>query len=279
MRFKAKLSDHQRLYRVVHALEKVTKVCSIVIAPTTISFFVVGSITSELSVYAHVPVALICDEYRVESMNNNQIGFDLQLSHLSRALKSCSNAQEVNLRLTKKNGQPTIHMQIDILQQLQLMTVIQELPINLLPGVVTNDLQDPSWPPPDVYILMPRLRTIAKLVDSMKNLSDTITISANMSGELSLGIVTENVTLNTRFKDLEHPHLANASGPPHPPEDFFEVSIDIKKFSRFLACSEVDARHTICCLAEGKSVVFHLMSDDADAAEKLTYCLPALIDD
>ena len=58
-----------------------------------------------------------------------------------------------------------------------------------------------------VYILMPRLKTVSKLVDSLKNLSDTITITANMAGELSLGIITEHVKLNTRFKNLEHPWL------------------------------------------------------------------------
>merc|ERR1712188_330984 len=132
MRFKARCSDHVRLYRVVHALEKVTKVCSVVLSPSTISFFVVGSVTSELSVYAHIPVQVVFDDYRVESMNSNHIGFDIQLAHLHRALKCCANAQEVNLKLTKKNGQPLLQMQIDILQPRPLMTLLQELPITLL---------------------------------------------------------------------------------------------------------------------------------------------------
>jgi len=48
--------------------------------------------------------ASLFSDCTIESMNNNEVSFNISLDHLQRALKSSQYAQETLIKLTKKNG-------------------------------------------------------------------------------------------------------------------------------------------------------------------------------
>ena len=47
-------------------------------------------------------------------MNSNEIAFEINLDHLQRALKSGQNAQNIAVKLTKKNNVPFLSLGIDV---------------------------------------------------------------------------------------------------------------------------------------------------------------------
>jgi DNA polymerase III epsilon subunit-like protein len=59
---------------------------------------------------------MIFEDYFIESQNNNMIGFEINLEHLHRALKSAQTAEDISIKLTKKNGHPMLSFGIDILR-------------------------------------------------------------------------------------------------------------------------------------------------------------------
>lgn len=99
------------------------------------------------------------EEYKIESINNNEISFEINLDHLQRALKSGQYAQEVILKLTKKNGQPFLSMSVESTQQ---MTIIQDVPIVLLSAQQLGQYTEPHLPDPEVHLKFRKFNIIFK---------------------------------------------------------------------------------------------------------------------
>ena len=87
------------------------------------------------------------------------------------------------------------------------MHIVQEIPITPLSAPQLMQLTEPCLPDPEVYILLPPLKLVQRVVEKMKNISDFLKIEANMAGRLKLSIQTETVTITTFYKNLEHPQL------------------------------------------------------------------------
>lgn len=88
-----------------------------------------------------------------------------------------------------------------------MATIIQEIPINIISPAQLANLKEPTLPDPEVYILMPPLKSVQRVIDRMKNVSETLKIEANMAGCLKFSVSTEVASISTFFKELEHPHI------------------------------------------------------------------------
>lgn len=62
----------------------------------------------------NTPQETLFDEYRIESKNNNEIAFEIQLENLLKALQSAQLAQAVVVKLTKVGQVPYLRMSIDM---------------------------------------------------------------------------------------------------------------------------------------------------------------------
>ena len=56
-----------------------------------------------------------------------------------------------------------------------------------------------------VSVYMPLLRTLKNVTDRMKNLSNYVTLMANMEGDMKLYVETDLAKVTTRFELLERP--------------------------------------------------------------------------
>lgn len=110
-----------------------------------------------MQLWSGVPVATLFEAYVVESLNNNQVAFELQLENLSGALKSAQFSTECVCKLTKKNGHTFLTFLIEV-QTAQVMSVVQDVPIRLLSPTHTALLVEPHLPDPTVHILLPSLK-------------------------------------------------------------------------------------------------------------------------
>jgi HUS1 checkpoint protein len=107
------------------------------------------------------------------------------------------------------------------------MTIMQDVPVQVLSPEQALQYQEPDLPEPDVrhlicfhcclkvclivlvqvYITMPPLKHIRTVIDRMKNLEQYLQLQANMAGELTLRVESEMVSVATFFRGLEHPMI------------------------------------------------------------------------
>lgn len=74
-----------------------------------------SDITDGMQVWSGMPSsALFDDDMILESVSNNEISFEVNLDNLQRALKSGVTAQNVIMKLTKKNNSPFLSFNIDV---------------------------------------------------------------------------------------------------------------------------------------------------------------------
>ena len=93
-----------------------------------------------------------------------------------------------------------------------MMNVIQDVPVQLLQASDLSSLVEPSLPPdPDVNIYLPPLKVVRNVIDKMKNISDYLTITADMAHRLSFMIENDSVKVSTFYQNLQHPQIGGAT--------------------------------------------------------------------
>jgi HUS1 checkpoint protein len=215
------------------------------------------------------------EEFTVQSINNNHIHFRLSLDHLDRALKSGLNATETHFKLTKINSAPFLTVQT---RDGGSFDVVQDVPVEIIPKEEFATVIEPNLNPPEVTIILPPLKTILLAVDRMKNLSEYITVRANMDGEMTVGVTTDMVSVNTKFVNLSHPVQEGLEV--QRPDIWLEEALSIKSFRSMLLSHAVSPSAVIMCMVEKKAVVFHVlntMSSQGQSRNYITYYLPVAV--
>jgi len=274
MRFKAKVKNEKiRLFlRVVSTVQKISKVCVIHFSERQAQFILTSELTEGgVQVWSGMNATSLFEEYSIQSLNGNEIAFEINLDHLQRALKSAQYALDIVVKLTK-NGNPFFSLVIDQQQNTQQLNIIQDVPIIPLSPPQLAQYTEPRLPDPEVHIIMPPLKLLRHVIEKMKNVCDYLSIYANMAGDLTLKVSTDMVTIATCYKGLDHPQMEGRSPPRRNPDQKAEVKVEIKKFARFLYSYQVQATNVICCIVEGRAVVLHVLLDDL----YLTYYIPCL---
>ena len=149
-------------------------------------------------------------------------------------------------------------------------------------------LLTPCLVEPSVFIYLPELKTVQKIVDRMKNVSDTIHIEANMAGLLKMSVRKDIATISTTFRNLKHPEMrSNAplaheinhspfppDSVPHPNSELVgdEVFVDIKKFASILHCLQVQPTNVIACFHAQSAFVVHAIAQELN----VSYFLPII---
>ncbi|PRP88712.1 checkpoint clamp complex protein [Planoprotostelium fungivorum] len=275
MRFKARvLPDKATLFqRVVSTVLQISKECVIHLTQTKMQFILAAEITEGgMQVWSGIASNCLFEDYAIESLNNNEIAFEISLDHLQRALKSGQDASEMLFKLVKKNGVPYLSFVIEKQGQ-QTMSIVQDVPISMLTQVQFSSYIEPHLPDPDVQIMMPPLKILRNVIDKMKNVGEYLSIWANMAGEIRFKVESDMVTIQTSYRNLDHPQIEGKSPPRVNPELEAEGKVRVKQFSKFLYSYQVLPNNVVCCIVEGKAVVIHILLDDL----YMTYYIPMVV--
>jgi len=273
MRFNAKIINVDLFMKWVQTVEKISKTCVILLTEKKVQFILTSEITDGIQVWSGLNSTTLFDKnFIIESRANNEISFEINLDNLYKALKSGESAQEVTAMLIKKKDS-NAYLRIAIQQSATVHTIHQEVPITTMTAQALANFIEPSLPDPEVHIMMPPLKSIRTVIDRMKNISDYLTIEANMAGCLTLKIDTDMVSIATFYKGLEHPQIEGRSPPRSCEEIRATAKIDIKKFSKFLYSYHVGPKNVICCIVQDKAVVLHVLLEDL----YVTYYFPILL--
>jgi HUS1 checkpoint protein len=262
MRFFARLIGCALFLRLIQTLEKMGKQCLIHLTRDKVQFIMNSEAGEGVTVWSEITSTVLFDSYRVESMNNNEVGFEVSMDNLARCLKSCSvtSTSDVTMRLAKRGGFPVLSMNVELSgpngQQL-----VQEIPVHLLSAAQLSAYSEPSVPDPEVYIMIPPLRDLRPVVDRMKNVDDRLIVTASMGGDFVLKVETEMVSIATYWSKLTHPQVEGRSQVPVDPSASARVVVDIKKFYRFLFSYQISPTNVVLCITHAALVV-HVLLDD-----------------
>ncbi|OMJ09373.1 Checkpoint protein hus1 [Smittium culicis] len=143
----------------------------------------------------------------IESACENNIFLEFQIENLLRALRSAQNAENVVIRLTKKNKIPLLSLVISSYSRAgRPIMITQDIPIRILTPMQMSHVKEPSLPSADVYILLPQINSLRSVAERMKTINDYISISANNNGELILTSTSDLVDIQTFYKGLTNPN-------------------------------------------------------------------------
>ncbi|KAL1896551.1 Checkpoint protein hus1 [Sporothrix stenoceras] len=199
--------------------------------------------------------------------------------------------------------------------------VLQDMPVRVMAPKALENVVEPGVPEADVNIVLPPLLQLKAVSDRFTKLAHTtsggnssglglapatlgggnnsnantgggsgpkLEISANMYGMLRLRLVTDTLSVETVWNDLENPVMNEDALPvpleEHPttryreagPEKFATVRVDGRDWSRVLSVGRLDGR-VIACVVDGTALILHVYvsqpddPDDPDDASSITY--------
>eukprot|EP00178_Gracilaria_changii_P025203 TRINITY_DN773_c0_g1_i1.p2 TRINITY_DN773_c0_g1~~TRINITY_DN773_c0_g1_i1.p2 ORF type:complete len:281 (-),score=45.44 TRINITY_DN773_c0_g1_i1:1148-1990(-) len=251
MRFKARLKPERvaDLLRVAQLLDKVGKRCVLHLsAPEVDSIRIIfqPDVSGSVAAYAHFTRSEWFQSYRIESQNANQIGLEMDMQNLLRALRSASAADHIVVKLAKK-GVPVLTFEMTT----ALGPIMQDIPVVVLSAIRLSEYQQPDHDRSKGFALPP-LTKIHTLVDRMKVLCNSLRIKAKFyedSAKLLLGIDTDTASVSATFTDLsiasyeDDESIQEQRGTSAPEQ---EAVVDLRNFSRCLFGHQAQPLHATC---------------------------------
>lgn len=213
MKLRVKLDRISLLRDVVSAAVAVRKEAYLIFSPSDVR--IVSPVSNDgttISLWAYFTVDYLCDpnQYVCVSSFDDMCVFLLSLDDFARALKSASSYHMDEVRLSLRQYQGLLQLQVRVTQHRDRgpTVVTHNLPVD------PRKLDDESYllvqPEinPEVYIMLPKpTLNIAKLSERYKRLGKLVTLSANNSGCLRLTLDAVDVAVETDWKGLLNPQL------------------------------------------------------------------------
>lgn len=173
--------------------------------------------------------------------------------------------------------------------------ITQDIPVKVMAMEVVERLHQPRTPEPDVNIYLPPLAQVKTISERFTRLalgtnkaassvSPRLELSANMHGSLKISVVTDALSISSRWTGLSHPDLEpefvpdlenhpttmkkKAGGPNGENEaGWSRVRIDAKDWSRVLSVGRVCTKVIACFIDEHALVLYVYLPADENGDE------------
>lgn len=242
-----------------------------------------------IQVWSQIKVDTIFTSYRIQSNAGNEITLALASDALLAALRSCSahESDDIIVKLAKKTEQAVLSFEISGLSRVgQRVRIAHDVRIDVLKPQDVERLQEPLCPEPDVHILFPPLQKLRTVVERMRIMSDVLAIKANGNSCLQLAINTDDVSVDTVWKNCINPKMPRAeaatqdeSAVERDPDHYYTVFVNIKSFLKFLHAHVVSST-TMACVCQNHCLILYVyIGDVATTGGVLTFYIPAIFDD
>ncbi|PXF46435.1 Checkpoint protein hus1-like [Gracilariopsis chorda] len=279
MRFKSRLRPDRvsEFLRVAQLLDKVGKRCVLhLTAPEVDNVRIIfqADVSGSVAAYAHFARSDWFQSYRIESQNANQIGLEMDMQNLLRALRSATAADHILIKLAKK-GVPVLAFEM----MTPLGPIMQDIPVVVLSAIRLSEYQPPDHDRVSGFALPP-LAKIHTLVDRMKVLCNSLHLKAILyddRAKLSLGIDTDTASISAMFTDLsiasyedDESHQEQQRSTPIPE---VEAVVDLRNFSRCLFGHQAQPLHATCFIHSHYVMVHLTVSSDIS----ISYYIPRKI--
>ncbi|KAJ3272629.1 DNA damage checkpoint control protein [Terramyces sp. JEL0728] len=260
---------------VFEVLEKLDKQWVLCFSETQLSVIVLNnSVNSRIKVWANLSVHGLFEEYQIKSLHQNMIFIQLCGEHFVKALKSAQSSISVTMKLTRRE---LPYLSLTITNQSRTgkhLQLVQDIPVKVIPPSSAVDLGEPEMPDPTLSLQFPPIIVLKKLIEKMKNLANTLTISATTNGVLEFEIQTEMLSVCSKYKDMQIYQDAT--------QNSAHVKVDIGDFIKFIQCYQINPNKIVCNIMEQQGIVLTITLDhilhSSDPAIELCYYLPCKYD-
>lgn len=274
MRFKAVLIDYNcitEFSNIVSTLAKNVKTCVLRLSPDKLCFVISEKGPLSMNLWCELTQSNLFDEYRIDGKgDNNEIYLQLNIDQMSQILKLSHNAQQIKIKLTKKQG---AFLSLEVSQPTgsgSTRNISHDIPVSIIPQRLWTEYQEPDMPDIDVSIYLPPLKQLKSLLEKMKTLADYVTISANMNGELQLKIETDIVSVTTFYQKLTNHSFDTSSSCCHD-DVLYSVRIDIRKLCQAIG-GHFNPSKVISNIVDRRGIQLFLLHEDMS----LQYYIPAV---
>ncbi|CAE6443759.1 hypothetical protein ACGC1H_002510 [Rhizoctonia solani] len=283
MRFRACIDEVSTLSKIVQTMEKLSKRCIFKMNETTVQIICLGETDVGVQIWSKIPVDSMFSDYRIQSNANNMISLEVSTEPLSQALRSASAAQDVIVKLAKKNDQPVFSFEAQTeSRQGKKMLVTHDVRITVMKAVEIEQVKEPLCPPPDLHIILPPLKELRTIVEHMQKLSDVVAISATPGGELVLAIQTDDVRVSTTWENCQRPTVeGEAPNPEHEedPDQKYGALVAVKSLIKFLTC-HMFSNSTVASICANFCIIMYVyIGSVTDTGGIITFYIPARLDD
>ncbi|XP_008195631.2 checkpoint protein HUS1 isoform X2 [Tribolium castaneum] len=213
--------------------------------------------------WCELPVSFYFREYNLVGVTeeHNEIYLEFSTALLARSLSILKqNVKSLKIKLTNKDS-PCLTLEMEMASEAtQSRQCVHDIPVEVISRKHWNDYEEPRFNDFHVSIEMPNLKTIKTIVERMRNMSHSLTVSATKDGRLTFQIKTNIVTLSSHFPGLGVESFAigqlELTSSDSQEEDQQKVSsiVDIKKFLMFLSGMQLNSCRTVCSIVHGKMV-------------------------
>lgn len=255
-------------------IEKLDRRCVLHLPPPemeSVRIVVVPDVSGTVAAYTVFKRVEWFESYRIESQNANQIGLELDTQYLVKTLRSCSAADEIIVRLSKKGG-PVLTFEIHT----AMGPIMQDIPVSVLSAVRLSECSEPNNETVTGFTL-PNLAVLHPVIERMKGLGNDLVMNAEIGDDkatLSLELRTDMVKVTNKYKNLSRASFGtHQSEPVDEPEGEVikrNAVIDRRNLSRCMYGHIIQPKHAICFIF-GNSVMIHLLNA---WGVTLTYYLP-----
>ncbi|CAH1163589.1 unnamed protein product [Phaedon cochleariae] len=267
MKFRAVITDTPAMrdfMNIALSLSKFSKDCIMRITTRKLYFIVSEEESGPRRplVWCELPVNFYFKEYHLAGVSDeyNEIYLEVSTVLLARSLAMLKQTvKSFKIKLTNKDS-PCITIEMELMAgEIISRQIVHDIPVEVISRKHWSDYEEPRFNDFHVSIQMPSLKALKNIVERMKNMSHSLTVSANKYGRLTFQIKTNVVTLSSHFTDLSvHSFAVGQISTFNDCEDgnseVVSSTVDIKKFVMFLSGLQISNCRTLCSIVSGKMV-------------------------
>lgn len=263
-------------------MEKLSKQCIIKMTETNVHIICLGDSDVGVQIWSKLPVDSMFSDYRIQSNANNVINLEVSTEPLSQALRSASAAQDVVIKLAKKNDQPVFSFEAQTeSRQGKKMLVTHDVRITVMKTADMEQVKEPLCPQPDLHLILPPLKDLRTIVEHMQRLSDVVAISATHRGELVLAIQTDDVRVSTGWEGCLRPTIEGEAekDEERDMDQKFGALVAVKSLLKFLTCHMFSSSTVASICANYCIIMYVYIGEVGDTGGVITFYIPARLDD
>ena len=288
MKFKATVRDTRTLSAVCHTSRSFQKKCIIKLHPQKLRFICSTTASDGSQAWTSCRTEALLSDIRLESRNDNTIFFEvLDMNQLLQGLKCAERSHNVCMKLAKIDTRQVLKLTMQA-QAASTHDVSHDTAIRILSEADIDAIVAPPLESNVLQIALPSLGDIALFIDKLKlagcaemTFSAKVSLESPSTNSLVVSADTFTASYSIRYENVEHimrnkkRDAADDDDGGGDEEELLEgsVTVEIKKFCRFLAVREVSPQRIIFHLVPERAAV---LSAYAAGDTNLVFYIPAV---
>jgi len=286
MKFRGRITEQiliKKFYSIIVSMAKISKECVMRLSSDKVYFILSDqSAAGGPAVWAEINQDCYFNEYNIEGVcqEQNEIYLEFVPDKMAKALTTLktSNPRSVKMKLIRKSEVPCLSFEVEMGQALRDRNCVHDFPVIVLPRRMWGDYKEPAMPQFDISIFLPEVKSLRHLMERYKSLGQSVTLTANKEGRLTIKVESDDGVFSTHFPHLKVPVYRDETLPwPRPDSqllpDSASVRVDLKRLNIFLAGDQLQPKKVIANIVEREMLHIFSLYDDL----MIQYFLPVCI--